>query len=191
VSISTLSDVLSAVVARYAAVGDQRSPSTPNGVALYIGERWLPQGTTDAPPRIVFVQTQDGGKVTGPPKFGYIAGITESVRCYVWGLPNATDALRYDDAKRRVMRLLNVFRAVSPGRIVSANLQRGIDANGESYGEEYRVTLSYTWGVPIDKAIWAVPLVAPGAQPPDPDKPNGDTGKTFEIDIENMTNERP
>ncbi len=238
--VSTLADVVNAIVARFVAVGDARSASNLRGTALLIGKKYLPMSSNDAPPRIVFVLGDgDIGGVEGLGiGKGYVAGISEELTCYVWGdlkapawLPNMEyrsginranggnvyrsvksgasassggptgsgqgiadgdaawdflavappfDATADDIAQQLCTRLINCFGAVAPGRLTKAKMVRSVDPNVETYGQDYTISATYRWGVPRDRAIWAVP--AAPISPPDPMRPEGDAGTTFTID---------
>lgn len=165
-------DVIAEIQAIYLAVGDM----TP----LLIGERHLPE--IDCTPRVVFVLTLDGGNIGPVPKIGagYVAGITETIKCYVWGAETVEDVERYREAHLITIRILNCFKRTTPGRLTGKVYKRD-KASEQTYGENYQLTVSYTWGVPTDDAIFRVTSETPGAQPPSPDQPNGSTGANFDV----------
>lgn len=193
---ATLSDVIANVIALLVTVGDADYPHVSGSglMEVLIGERYLRE--EGAAPRIVFVQTEDGGEVGGPIELGgrQVASVTETVRCYIWGAENTDDRLRYDDAKRRVMRLLNAFRATAPGRLKGARLVRGQDSNIVTYGEEFQFTIACTWPVFYDDELWAAAYAAaqsPAPSPPDPDRLDGGSGLSFATGTATLANTRP
>lgn len=193
---ATLSDVIRSVkllLGPSPGVGELRDPNAnPNGVEFLIGERYLRE--EGAPPRIVLVPDTNG--TIGPALAvgaRQVCGITERVRCYVWGREGASglDVDRYDDARARSMRLLNAFKASASGRLRGASLVRGVDSNVETFGEEYQLTLAYTWGVPEDAAVWAAAFaLLPVGSPPAPDQPQGPTANTFATTSVTLANTR-
>lgn len=191
----TLDDVLDRVVLLFTTAGLTRDAnSNPGGVAFLRGERHLNEH--GAPPVVVFVPSEDGGELGGPLQVGarQVASITETVKCYVWGPETLDDKARLVAARTLAMQLLNAFKASAPGRLTGGRLERGIDTHVLTFGEEYRLTISYVWGVPEDEAIWAAArstAPSPAASPPNPDKPNGDTGATFTTSSITLTNTRP
>lgn len=232
--VSTLADMLNEVRAIFGAVGDLRSPTNLRGTAVLIGERYLPMSSNDRPPRIVFVQTDDGGGIGGSPALssGYCGSVTETCTAYIWGdikapawkpatiyrsgvnvanggnvyrsvksgasadgegptgdgegIPDGSaawdfisaeppyDASRTDLAMQLMVRLVNALRRASAGAIRQTKIERAQDPNAESYGESYRLSFAYSWGVPRDRAIWAVPSTP--KSPPDRMRPEGPSG---------------
>jgi hypothetical protein len=182
---STLSDVLRYIEAIYALIPDETT-------VFFDGEEHLE--SEGAPGRIIFVQTEDGGELGPPLAIGanQAASITETVVCYVWGSETVADADRCDDAKARSMRLLAAFKAAAPGRLAMRRLSRMKGTNIVTFGEEWRMTIAYTWAVPQDRAVTkaAKTLGGPSPLPPDPDRPDGNTGMTFTF-APTLLNTRP
>lgn len=187
--VTTLDDVIDTVIALLTAVGDARDLVTnPGGLELLRGERHLRE--EGAPPRIIFVPGKDGGAIGPVLEVGTreACGITETVRCYVWGAESSppSDAGRQRDARARAHRLLNAFIATAAGRITGGKIVAAQDTNIVTHGAEYLVTLSYEWAVPQDEEIWdAAYALAPAdpGSPPDPDRPQGDTGHGFHVAV--------
>lgn len=174
---STLDDVLAYVRALYVQMAD---PTT-----FEMGECF--DGSEGAPPRIRFVVTR-GQSALGPVlEVGarQLGSISEAVTCYVWGSETLDDADRYRDAKARVMTLLAAFNAAGVGRLVLRRLERGDTTSLITYGEQYQMEIAYVWAVPrsdaVDRAARALALT--GASPPDPSRPNGDTGQTMIVNV--------
>ncbi len=188
---ATLDDVLDSVRASFSRRGRLRDVNTnPGGVEMLRGERYLRQ--EGAPPRVIFVCAS--GNIGGPIAIGarQTASITESVRCYIWGAETDDDAGRISAARSLAMELINTFKAWAGGRLTGGSLERSIDTNVETFGEEYQLVYNYIWGVPEDEGVWADAYAnAVAASPPNPDKPNGDTGATFGIGAITLTNTRP
>lgn len=169
---SMLEDVLKHVQALYAQAGDT--------TVFFTGERHLE--SEGAPGRVIFVPVKDLSTLGPPREIGarQIGTIREAARCYVWGF-EAADVDRYTDAHRRLMRLMAALKAAAPGRLLMGPLERGDETDIVTYGEEYRAVIGYEWAVPQDRAIAraALALGGPPKLPPDPDRPEGDTGFSF------------
>ncbi len=171
-NISTLADLFGGIVALFAAVSDP--------TVIYVGERHLKR--EGKPGRIIFVS--DTGSVASMPKLsaGYVSGVSLGFTAYVWGKESSSnnDLLRYVAADALVDRLINALSVLAPGRLTPGTIQRAKDTHILTYGEEYQVRFTYSRGVARDAALWAVDMTA--VSPPDADRPQGDTGYTFEID---------
>lgn len=189
----TLSDVITNVIALLVGVGEADYPHVDGSgkVGIYIGERFLRQ--EGAPPRIVFVRADaesNGGISVGDREVG---GITEAVDCYIWGAEGATDQDRVRDAETRWHRLLNAFKACAPGRLKARRRARLRQTNIETYGEEFVWTISYSYAVPYDQVVWNYAYAnapSPAQSPPNPDKPDGDTGDVFNVGAVTLANTR-
>lgn len=172
---STLADVLKYIEALYAQANDS--------TVFFTGERHLE--SEGAPGRIIFLPVRDLSTLGPPRELGarQVGTIREGVRCYVWGAETTADADRYEDARRRMMRLIAAFKNSAPGRLLMGPIVRGDQTDVDTYGEEYQITIAYEWAVPNDRAIAkaAKTLGGPTILPPDPDRPEGDTGKTFVV----------
>lgn len=183
--ISTLDDVVAYVIALFGAI----IPADPTDIK--IGD--LYNMNEGAPPRVRIVIGEGGA--LGPVlevSAGQVAGITERATCYIWGDPAAADTDENRAAKALGVRLINCFKMAAVGRLKGAQLTRANKTKAAKYGEEYVLLLDYSWGVPRDKVVDAAAraLGAMSASPPDPDRPNGDTGSTFHVTVTNA-NTRP
>ena len=163
-----------------AGMGSQRDA---NGVGwtplVYVGERYLRQH--GAPPRIVIVQ--GSGEESGPGRVGdgNIARKTAQIVAYLWAAESADDLVRYAAIEAAEDAWSNTVGKVIPGRSVRRTVNPTITANIVTFGEDRQFIVDYSRGVPRDAAIWAVPVTP--ISPPDPMRPNGDTGydvPTFE-----------
>lgn len=189
----TLSDVIANSITLLVAVGEADYPHVDGSgkVGIYIGERYLKE--EGAPPRIVFVRADaesNGGIAAGARQ---VAGISESVDCYIWGAEGTTDLDRCRDAEARWHRLLNALKASAPGRLKGRRRSRLRGTNVVTYGEEFVWTIEYTYAVPEDEAIWAQAYALapnPAQSPPNPDKPDGDTGAVFGVGTVTLANTR-
>lgn len=84
------------------------------------------------------------------------------------------DATRSDLATQLTMRLINAIARTAAGNISRTKVEKSADPNQEAYGETYRISFAYSWGVPRDRAIWAVPTTP--ISPPDRMRPEGPSG---------------
>jgi hypothetical protein len=177
--VSMLDDLLAAIRFRLNAVGALRVTPGDGKIEWLIGERYEQQD--GVPPRIFALVNQDG-KLSGPNKLGagFIAGITERCTFLIWGAETVADGDRYRAAKAVMVRLINAILASAPARAFGMRITRSDTPKIVTYGEEYQLSIDYFWSVPRDAAIWNVPITA--VAPPDPDRPHGDTGYTFEVD---------
>lgn len=190
---STLSDVLRYVQALYAQPTaaapagllrtNPKDPST--GIEMLTGERYRKQN--GAPPRIVFEQLPQAGKIGPVLEIGARESfsVTETCLARVWGRETTAQPDRYDAAKTLAMQLLDGFKLAAPGYLTGASILREDQTNIETFGEEYQLLVSYTWAVPRDEALRqaAVALALFSDTPQDIDRPNGGTGDTFVIDV--------
>lgn len=168
--VSTIDDVIVEVQRLFTAVTDP--------TVFILGESH--DNEDGAPPRVRIV-TGELGSLGGPPRLGYVAGITEGTACYVWGDPALADGNRERAAKALGVRLINAFKRAASGRLTGASLKTVFGTKFAKYGEEVQVLLSYTWGVPKDAAIWRVPSTDQTLTPRLPDMPDGPTGKTYHV----------
>jgi hypothetical protein len=172
-AISRISDVIRNVLHAVGEAGD----ATP----LPIGKQYLNEGVGGSP-RAVFV-LQERGRLGPAPDInaGYVAGWTRACTVYVRGAEDGSDVGREDSAEILADRIINALKWAAPGedhavRLVDAKPEGPTDA--DAYGFEVVFTFTYTRGVPLDKAIYRA-MVTP-APATDRDRPNGDTGYTFE-----------
>lgn len=91
------------------------------------------------------------------------------------------DATRSDLATQLMVRLVNVIARAAAGNISRTKVEKSADPNQETYGENYRLGFTYSWGVPRDRAVWSVPVVA--ISPPDRMRPEGRTPLVPILDV--------
>jgi len=194
---SMLDDVLAFAIALLVQAGEADYPHVDGSgkTEVLIGERYLEQ--TGAARRILFVPTQDGGELGPPLEIGarQIGSITEGCTAYVWGAETTDDRDRYREAKRIMMKLIATLNEAGIGRRGFGTIRRMTAGDVDTYGEEYRLSFTYTWAVPRDAAIDAAALVLAGQSgysksPEDPDRPFGSTGIDFQAEA-TMENDRP
>jgi hypothetical protein len=176
--VSTLDDVLEGVRLVLSTAGYLRTGNHPPGIEWLVGERY--EQSEGAPPRVLVLVGEDGS-VGGPGAVdaGYVAGVTERCTMLLWGDETTADGDRYRAAKQIAVTVVNALRLVAPGRLAGLTLRRPYKTDLLTYGEEYRLTFSYFWRVPRVAAIWSVPVTP--ISPPDPMRPNGDTGLDFTL----------
>lgn len=161
-----------------AGMGSQRDA---NGVGwtpfLYIGERYLKQH--GAPPRIVVIQ--GNGEISGPRKLGdgNIAKDVEEITAFLWASEALDDLARYAEIEAMKDAWINMIRKVMPARAEIRSVNPVVTSNIVTFGEDRQIITRYERQVPRDGAIWNVPVTP--ISPPDPDRPHGDTGYTFEV----------
>jgi len=159
-------------------MGSQRDA---NGVGwtplVYVGERYLKQ--TGAPPRIVIVP--GNGELGGPRTMGAgnVAQDTEEIRAFLWAAEVADDLARYAAIENAKDIWINIVRKLMPGRSEIRTVNPTITANIVTFGEDRQMIVRYGRDVPRDAAIWNVAITP--ISPPDPDRPQGDTGYEFEV----------
>lgn len=159
-------------------MGSQRDA---NGVGwtpfIYVGERYLRQH--GAPPRIVIVQGD--GEIGAPRQLGAgnIAKDVEEIRAFLWAAEDLNDIARYAAIEAMKDAWINVIRKIMPARAEIRSVNPAMATNVVTFGEDRQIIVRYERQVPRDAAIWNV-LLTPVA-PPDPDRPAGDTGYTFEV----------
>lgn len=194
---STIDDVITYVIALLVQCGEADYPHV-NGSGLteiVVGERYLQ--SDGASRRILVLPDEPRGKIGGPLEVGarQVGSWTANATWFVWGDENADDRDRIREARRITMRLVAALKAAGAARIELVSVDRLKATNIVTYGEEFRIEMSYAWQIPRDDAIEqaAAALITGGldysTSPPDPDRPNGGTGRTFEVNI-TMENDR-
>lgn len=146
---------------------------------IYIGERYLKQH--GAHPRIVVVP--GAGEIGAPANKGGgdVAKDVEEIRAYLWAGEASDDLARYAAIEAMKDRWINILRKVMPGRAEIRTVNPSLISNVVTFGEDRLVVTRYERQVPRDAVIWNVPITA--VSPPDPLRPNGDTGDTYEVNI--------
>jgi len=177
---SSLGAAMVAVRDALTAAGYARDANAnPSGIEILIGERYLKE--EGAPPRLVMVRTN--GKAGGPLRVGdgNLGSWAQGFTAYLWGAETVDDATRYDAQDALADQVVNAVRRVMPGRCEISTINPLVDTNIVTFGEELQLLVRYTRSVPRDAAIWAIPTTP--ISPPDPMRPQGDTGKTFQLDV--------
>jgi hypothetical protein len=183
---STLSDVLRYVVALYTQAGLVRTvPGDPStGIEVLIGERYDQQ--EGAPPRLFFRYDPRGqmgpvleltGRDVGSWKHGCMV--------YAWGAETLSDLDRYDAAVALTMQARAALHIAAAARGGTVEVVRADESSLNTFGEDYSFRFEYTWSIPRDDALEraALALGATSQSPTDPDRPNGDTGYTFSVNV--------
>lgn len=177
---SRLTDLQRAILDIYRTVAD--------GTVVQVGRRYVEQ--QHEPPRIVLARAT--GSWGPPPKLNtYIAGVTFGMTAHIWGRePELTgdepedEIARHDDADDIAVRFINVLnRATGMARVEPGEVT---DLSGiATHGEAYIFGMKFRAGVQRDKEIWRVEITryVAGQEngPPDPMRPNGDTGKNIRV----------
>lgn len=195
---STLDDVITYVIALLVQCGEADYPHVDGSglTEILVGERYLE--SDGASRRILILPDEPRGKLGGPLEIGarQIGSWTASATFFVWGDEDADDRDRIREARRIVHRLVAALRTAGVGRIEFAGIERLKETNIVTYGEEFRLEASYAWQIPRDDAIElaAQALITGGLDysqaPPDPDRPNGGTGRDFATGSVTMENDR-
>lgn len=167
--------------------------TTPGGARIFHGEEYLDQN--DTPPRVVFVLGEDGGDLGPVLEIGarQVASVTEPISVHIWGA-GARDDARTDDAKARAHRIINAFKASTPGRLRGKLITREQSPRILKHGEEVVIRLAYSWAVPEDEDVYEAAYAlapVPALSPPNPDQPGGPTGLEFFTTPITLTNARP
>jgi hypothetical protein len=171
--VSTIFDVL-------VAVRDIMLTEDP-ATKLYQGEKYLKQN--EAPNRVIFVVGD--GVWMGAPKLAakLVGAVSDSCTAFIWGAETSDDWTRNNAALALRRRLIGALHRVAPGRIMPGAVERLRDTNLLTYGEEYRLTFTYREDIPVVKSIALLPAPDGVTSPPNPLKPNGDTGLELEIEM--------
>ncbi len=143
---------------------------------IMVAEDPLTKVYNESPNRIVFVAGD--GTWTGAPKLAakLVGAVSDSCTALIWGRETTDDFTRNDAALVLRSRLIAALHRVAPGRITPGAVERLRDTNILTYGEEYRLTFSYREDIAVIKSIALLPAPLGPTSPPDPLKPNGDTG---------------
>lgn len=168
---STVADVMLSIVEHYTAVADP--------TVFFIGEEYLRQ--EGAPGRIVLVR--GGGKASGPQTFGAgnVATFAQSFTAYIWGAGAVDRLQQYTAADAMLDRYINALRKIIPGRCELRTVDPLVETHVVTFGEELQVVAVWHRPVPRDAAIWDVGVTP--VSPPDPDRPHGDTGLEYSVDV--------
>lgn len=197
---STIDDVITYVIALLVQCGEADYPHVDGSglTEILIGERYLEcEGNAR---RIVVIPDEPRGKLTGPLEIGarQVGAWVAHATWLVWGGETSDDRDRIRAARRIVHRLVNAFEAAGAARYDLVDIERLKETNIVTYGEEFRLTMTYAWQIPRDDAIEQAAAalrdgggLGYGNSPPDPDRPNGDTGFDFATGNATLENDRP
>lgn len=170
--VSTLGDLLRIVTAGLNGMAD--------GLEILVGKKYLTEFGVGSPPRVLFVP-EPQGKLSGPTKLnsGYLASYTHGCTAYIRGAEDGSDIGRFDSAYAICDRIINLLKWADPGHVVlgPGNPKDNSPTNVDAYGAEIVFSFQFTRPVAEDPAVFKSPVTP--ISPPNPDKPQGDTGKTF------------
>lgn len=175
--VSTLADVLRLVQHVFSLMGD--------GTPLMIAEQYLHEPGPGSAPRVVFVPNKTGK--LGPPlklNAGYIASWTHGCEVYVRGAEPGDDPGRFEPAYALAGRVIDVIKALDPGHIVVApgNPEDDSPLRVDSPpGADIKFTFTYATNIAQDPAVLRAVRLINSISPPNPDKPGGDTGNSFNV----------
>lgn len=173
--ISTLGDLLRLFARMMTEIGD--------GTTIQVGEQYLKEFGTGAPPKILFVPSPDG-QLGGVPRLNarYVAGYTDSCRVYIRAAESGDDLGRLDHVDAMVDRVVNILKALGAACVEVGKGKPKDDSplQVDAYGAQKVFIFSYTRGIPKNHEIWnrAFQVITPTA-PTDPDRPQGDNGFAF------------
>ena len=176
-NVSTLADVFRLVSKLFSLAGD--------GTPLFFGLKFLDNLGPGSAPRIVFVPDEEGS-LAGPLKIsaGYVASWTHGCTVHVLGVEPGDDEGRFEPAYALAARVVTAIKALDPAHLVVAPgrpkdvspLKVGAPGSAISF------SFSYQTNIAQDAAILAAAKQLTAISPPDPDRPQGDTGNTFTLD---------
>jgi hypothetical protein len=182
--VSTLADVLRLAQAVFSLMGD--------GTPLLVGEQYLTETGPGSAPRVVFVPDKDG-KFAPALKInaGYIASWSHGCRVHVLGSDPGDDPGRFEPVYVLAARVTAVLKNLSPARIVLAP-GNPKDDSPLGVGATAGIAFSFTFQADLAQEPEVLRAIAQitSSSPPNPDKPGGDTGKTFSVSAA-PTAERP
>lgn len=176
--ISTLDDLIRVVMAVFSAAKD--------GTPIMVGEAYKSDFGAGSPPRVLFVPEKRPGMLGGAPKVNanYLAGWSHGCTVYVRGAESGEDVGRLDAAYELADRVINAVKGASPGRVVLApgNPDDDSPLPQDAYGADLTFSFSFVRGVAVDPEITRALRTLGSVSPPDPDRPQGDTGNTFIVE---------
>lgn len=176
-NVSTLADVFRLVSKLFSLAGD--------GTPLFFGSKHLDNLGPGAAPRIVFVPDEEGS-LAGPLKLnaGYVASWTHGCTVHVLGADPGDEEGRLEPAYALAARVVTAIKALDPAHLKVAP-GRPRDASPLKTGAPGAVisfSFSYETNIAQDAAILAAAKQLTPISPPDPARPQGDTGTTFTLD---------
>lgn len=176
--VSTLADVIRLFIGVYSHLGD--------GTPIMVGEQHLREPGPGSPPRIVFVPEVEEAKLGPALKIsaGYLAGRTWVCDVTVRGA-EGDDVGRFENVYAMTARAVAVLKNLDPGHIEIGPGRVRNDSplavpSGAGVGERFSFT--YRSNIAQDPAVLkAIAACIESISPPNPDKPGGDTGQSFEV----------
>lgn len=175
--VSTLSDVIRLVQAIFGYLGD--------GTPIMVGAAYLEEPGPGAPPRVVFVPDSEG-KLGPTTKInaGYVASWTHGCRVHVRGVEPGDDPGRFEPVYLLAARVIDVLKACDPAHVIVGPgnpkdaSPLAVDAPS---GAEVVFTFAYVRNIAADPAVLRAARQITSVSPPDPDRPQGSTGKNFDV----------
>lgn len=176
--VSTLDDVLQRVRDVFQIMGD--------GTPIMIGTQYEREPGPGAPPRVVFIPDEQG-KLGAVEKVsaGYIAQWLHGCRVRVLAAESGDDGSRAEAAKRLAFRVIAVLKALDPGHIVLApgNPKDTSALAVDGPGVDITFTFTYVAHIPQEPAVLNAVKQLASVSPPDPDRPQGSTGKQIVVSM--------
>lgn len=176
--VSTLDDVLQRVRDVFQLMGD--------GTPIMIGAQYEREPGPSAPPRVAFIPDEQG-RLGGVEKVsaGYIAKWLHGCRVRVLAAESGDDGSRATAAKRLAFRVIAVLKALDPGHIVLApgNPRDTSALPVDGPGVDITFTFTYEAHIPQEQAVLRAVKQLERVSPPDPDRPQGDTGKQIVLSV--------
>lgn len=93
------------------------------------------------------------------------------------------DLARYGASEAMLDRYVNVIGALIPGRYKYGTIDPNIETNVVTYGEDLQVHVTWTRGIPRDAAVTQWSLTQAATSPPDPSRPQGNTGTNVTVTV--------
>jgi len=174
--VSTLSDVLRRVQLLFSELGD--------GTPILIGKQHVSEPGPGSPPRIVFVPDERGRLLSAQQlNSGYLAAWSHGCTVHVRGVDGGEEAGRLDAAVALADRVIQCLKALDPAHLAiegegpSEDSPLAVDA----YGGGIVFSFRFTRHTPSDPAVIRAARALTAISPPDPDRPQGDTGNSFSV----------
>lgn len=176
--VSTLDDVLQRVQRVFSLMRD--------GTPIMVGAQYEREPGPGTPPRVVFIPDAQG-RLGGVEKVsaGYVAQWLHGCRVRVLGAESGDDSSRAEAAKRLAFRVICVLRALDPGHIeLAPGNPRDTSALAvDGPGVDLTFSFTYVAHVPQEQAVLRAVKQLESVSPPDPDRPQGDTGKQIVVSV--------
>lgn len=172
VPVSTIGDLFRLVGAAFNALGD--------GTPLLIGRKYLAEFGAGSAPRVLFVP-EEQGRLGRPTRLnaGELASYTHGCQVYVRGAESGDDAGRFDAVYALADRVINALKWCDPAHVVlePGNPRDASPLPDDAYGADVVFSFVFIRPIAIEREIHRLPVEA--LSPMDPDRPRGDSGKTF------------